>query len=73
MQTAIVIIIVALAGYYLVRRFYKNVQRSNTEGCSGDCACCSMSRKNTCQIEDHSKKPERSFASPDDPPTGGTP
>ncbi len=58
MQTAIVILIVALAGYYLVRRFYKNVKNSNTEGCSGDCACCGMSHKNTCQIEDHTKTEE---------------
>ena len=57
MQTVFVVVIVALAVFYLVRRFYKSVQQRDTEGCGGDCACCGQARKTSCPEPDHRKDP----------------
>ena len=48
MQTAIVIVIVALAAFYLVRRFYNTVQQKNASTCGCGCDGCSPDQKENC-------------------------
>lgn len=39
MQTAIVILIVALAALYMARRFWRTRQGASCSGCGGSCGC----------------------------------
>ncbi len=53
MQTAIVIVIVAAAAYFMVRRIYNNVQKDTSSDCGCGCDGCSPSQKQSCSdIED---------------------
>lgn len=53
MQTAIVVVIVALAALFLVRRFYNSVQKKNASTCGCGCDGCSPNQKQNCaEIED---------------------
>jgi hypothetical protein len=55
MQTAIVVVIALLAAFYLVHRFYHKVRNTHTDGCQGDCGCCSQSRIDSCPEPDERK------------------
>ena len=57
MQTAIVVVIVILAAFFIGRRFYQNVQNSKTDGCAGGCGCCSQSRDDSCTEPESRKDP----------------
>ncbi len=48
MQTAIVIIIVAAAGFYLIRRFYNSVAKGSPSTCGCGCDGCGPVEKNNC-------------------------
>lgn len=56
MQTLIVVAIVLLAAFLLGRRFYRKVQHSKTDGCAGDCGCCSQNRIDKCPEPDSRKE-----------------
>ena len=45
MQTLIVILIVALAAYYLIRRFYKSIHPSSPPACGCGCEGCGADQK----------------------------
>ncbi len=48
MQTAIVIIIVAAAGFYLIRRFYNSIAKGSPSTCGCGCDGCGPVEKNNC-------------------------
>lgn len=48
MQTAIVLVIVALAAVYLVRRFYNSVQKKSSPTCGCGCDGCAPREKENC-------------------------
>ena len=54
MQTAIVIVIVAVAAFFLIRRFYNSVRsKGNASTCGCGCNGCAPSQKQNCsEIED---------------------
>lgn len=50
MQTAIVIVIVSVAAFFMVRRFYNSVwgQKKGASTCSSGCNGCSPRQKENC-------------------------
>ncbi|MGD9222818.1 MAG: FeoB-associated Cys-rich membrane protein [Desulfobacteraceae bacterium] len=48
MQTAMVVVIVALAALLLVRRFYKSVQTKTPSTCGCGCDGCRPDQKQSC-------------------------
>lgn len=58
MQTAIVIVIVAVAAFFMIRRFYNSVSvnKKNTSTCGCGCDGCSPNQKDNCsEIESPSR------------------
>ncbi|MGD9368484.1 MAG: FeoB-associated Cys-rich membrane protein [Desulfobacteraceae bacterium] len=48
MQTAIVIGIVALAAFFMIRRFYNSVKKRSSSACGCGCSGCLPDRKQDC-------------------------
>lgn len=48
MQTAIVIIIVAVAAFFMIRRFYNSVKKQSASNCGCGCSGCSPDQKQDC-------------------------
>lgn len=49
MQTVIVIGIVALAVFYMIRRFYNSVKKQSAFTCDCGCSGCSPDQKQNCK------------------------
>ena len=54
METLIIVLIVASAGLYLIRRFYKGLKK--VADCTCDCAACHVER--TCKEPSEEDPPE---------------
>jgi hypothetical protein len=54
METLIIVLIVASAGLYLIRRFYKGLKKNGD--CTCDCAACHVER--TCKESSEEEPPE---------------
>ena len=53
MQTVIVIVIVAVAAFFMIRRFYNSFQKGHNSTCGCGCDGCAPSQKQNCaEIED---------------------
>jgi hypothetical protein len=53
MQTAIVVIIVALAAFFMIRRFYTSVRKDDSSACGCGCDGCGPPQKQNCtEIKD---------------------
>jgi hypothetical protein len=48
MQTAIALVIVVLAAFYLVRRFYNSVQKQRSPACGCGCDGCGPAQEENC-------------------------
>ncbi|MEJ2154304.1 MAG: FeoB-associated Cys-rich membrane protein [Desulfobacteraceae bacterium] len=54
-QTIIVIVIVAIAAFFMIRRFYNGIQKSSSSTCGCGCEGCAPSQKQNCtELEDKS-------------------
>ena len=49
MQTAIVIVIVAVAAFFMIRRFYRGVQKGGSSTCNCGCDGCAPGRNQNCE------------------------
>ncbi len=48
MQTIIVILIISVAAFFLIRRFYNSLRTTNQPTCGCGCNGCSPVRKDNC-------------------------
>ncbi len=48
MQTTIVVVIVAVAAFFMARRFYRSVRKDNTPSCGCGCDGCAPNQKQNC-------------------------
>jgi len=48
MQTAIVIVIVAIAAFFITRRFYRSLKGSSASTCGCGCNGCGADQKQDC-------------------------
>ncbi len=49
LQTIIVILIVACAAFYMIRRIYNSLKKGDSTACGGNCGCSGCNVSQSCE------------------------